>query len=94
MTILRFFAIESCTDTYDLKHATLKYEGEGVTNNQFLYDPITQNSGSLNWAIRFSRIGIKIEKDDVKTECRHKLERIYPVDREKFSWLSNWINTY
>lgn len=40
----------------------------------------------------FSNVGVKIEKDDVKTECRHKLERIYPANREKFLWLSNWIN--
>jgi hypothetical protein len=55
-------------------------------------ESLEENISELN--NNFSRIGIKIEKDDVKTECRHKLERIYPVDREKFSWLSNWINTY
>jgi hypothetical protein len=59
-----------------------------ITNTESLEENISEFNNN------FSRIGIKIEKDDVKTECRHKLERIYPVEREKFSWLTNWINTY
>jgi very-short-patch-repair endonuclease len=59
-----------------------------ITNTESLEENISEFNNN------FSRIGIKIEKDDVKTECRHKLERIYPVGREKFSWLSNWINTH
>jgi hypothetical protein len=59
-----------------------------ITNTESLEENISEFNNN------FSRIGIKIEKDDVETECRHKLERIYPVDKEKFSWLSNWINTY
>ena len=58
-----------------------------ITNTESLEENISEFNNN------FSRIGIKIEKDDLKTECRHKLERISPVDREKFSWLSNWINT-
>ena len=41
----------------------------------------------------FSNIGVRLEKDDVKSECRHKLERLYSIDREKYLWLSNWVNT-
>jgi very-short-patch-repair endonuclease len=40
----------------------------------------------------FSNIGVRLEKDDVKSECRHKLERLYSIDREKYLWLSNWVN--
>ena len=40
----------------------------------------------------FSKVGVKVDKYDVKSECRYKFERLYPIDKKKFSWLSNWIN--
>lgn len=40
----------------------------------------------------FSKIGVKVDKDDVKSECRYKFERLYPINKKEFSWLSNWIN--
>jgi len=39
----------------------------------------------------FSGIGVKLERDEVKSECRHKLERLDSINREKYLWLSNWI---
>ena len=39
----------------------------------------------------FSGIGVKLERDEVKTECRHTLEKLDSVSKEKYLWLSNWI---
>lgn len=38
----------------------------------------------------FSGIGVKLERDEVKSECLHVLERLDSVNREKYLWLSNW----
>ena len=41
----------------------------------------------------FSSIGVKLERDEVKSECLHVLDRLDVVTRQKYLWLSNWINT-
>lgn len=39
----------------------------------------------------FSSIGVRLERNEVKSECLHVLERLDAVSRQKYIWLSNWI---
>jgi very-short-patch-repair endonuclease len=39
----------------------------------------------------FSGIGVKLERDEVKTECVYELEKLDSLSKEKYLWLSNWI---
>jgi hypothetical protein len=41
--------------------------------------------------IYFSTIGVKLERDEVKTECVYELKKLDSVSKEKYLWLSNWI---
>ncbi len=38
----------------------------------------------------FSSIGVKLEIDDLKSECKLRIERLDPISREKYLWLLNW----
>jgi hypothetical protein len=40
----------------------------------------------------FSGIGIKLERDEVKTECEYELQKLDSVSKKRYLWLSNWIN--
>jgi very-short-patch-repair endonuclease len=39
----------------------------------------------------FSGIGVKLERDEVKTECVHELGKLDSVSKEKYLWLLKWI---
>jgi hypothetical protein len=39
----------------------------------------------------FLGIGVKLERDEAKTECAYELEKLDSVSKEKYLWLSNWI---
>ena len=39
----------------------------------------------------FSGIGVKLERDEVKTECVHELEKLDSISKEKYLWLSSWL---
>lgn len=40
----------------------------------------------------FSSIGITLEIDDLKSECKPRVERLDSISREKYLWLSDWIS--
>jgi hypothetical protein len=39
----------------------------------------------------FSGIGVKLERDEVKTECAYELAKLDYPSKQKYLWLSNWI---
>jgi hypothetical protein len=91
--VAEIYLINAFTDSAPRFMKNLVFDGGPRVNRGLVtinsIESLEENISEFN--DYFSGIGIKLERDEVKTECEYELEKLDSVSKERYLWLSNWI---